>query len=226
MHDQRYTLRADERGRQPRGTAWTLRKGRRMSTVAATTRVLERVKRWDTNNREYKREANRQGARRRREAHALSHEYDEVMSSSEAEDSNLLYIMRYEFDPCGTMGIKIGRSKNLAARVQQLEASHNFRMKVLRVYRGLGNLEPIVKELLKSKRANGGAGAEWYDVSFATAMKAVALARALGPDDDLQEAASALSESVEDEDEPPSKAGGAGMRILELEAIWREAFVL
>ena len=81
-----------------------------MSTVAATTRVLERVKRWDTNNREYKREANRQGRARRREAHALSHEYDEVMSSSEGEGSNLLYIMRYEFDPCGTMGIKVGKT--------------------------------------------------------------------------------------------------------------------
>ena len=174
-----------------------------MSTLAAKAQQIERHKQWYANNTEYKLKADRQRRARRKEFLASSHEYDEVMSSSEGDDPSLLYLMRYEFDPCGTMGIKVGRSKNLPARVRELEMSHNFRMKVLRVYRGLGNLEPMVKELLKSKRANGGAGTEWYDVSFATAMKAVALARALGPDDDLQEAASALSESVEDEDEPP-----------------------
>ena len=40
-----------------------------------------------------------------------------------------------------------------------------------------------------------GAGTEWFDVSFATAMKAVALARAIGPSDDVQTLASAFSES-------------------------------
>ena len=68
-------------------------------------------------------------------------------------------------------------------------------MKVLRVYRGLGDLEPLVHELLASKRMTQGAGTEWFDVSFATAMKAVALARAIGPGDDVQELASAFSES-------------------------------
>ena len=113
---------------------------------------------------------------------------------------SLLYLMRYEFDPCGTMGIKIGRTKNLAARVADIEDGHNFRMKVLRVYRGLGDLEPLVKQLLASRRASGGPGTEWFNVSFAAAMKAVALARALGPGNDLQEAASALSESLDEED--------------------------
>ena len=149
----------------------------------------------------------------------MSCEYDDVMSSSEGEDSNLLYIMRYEFDPCGTMGIKVGKTKNLAARVAQIEKGHNFRMKVLRVYRGLGNLEVIVHRLLANKRASGGIGAEWFDVSFATAMKAVALARALGPDDDLHKAASALSESLEDEDEPHSRPGCATLKIFETQGI-------
>ena len=191
-----------------------------MSTVAATTRVLERQRQWDTNNREYKREANRQGRARRREAHALSHEYDEVMSSSEGEDSNLLYIMRYEFDPCGTMGIKVGKTKNLAARVAEMEKAHNFRMKVLRVYRGLGNLEVIVHRLLASKRASGGSGTEWYDVSFATAMKAVALARARWARTTIYTRRPARSASLwRTRTNPPSRPGCATLKIFETQGI-------
>ena len=158
---------------------------------------------WKSCNRERYRESVRQGAARRRELQSLSREFDEVMSEHEGEDASLLYLMRYEFDPCGTMGGKIGRTKNLAARVAKIEEGQNFRMKVLRVYRGLGNLEPLLHQLLASRRANDGPGTEWFDISFATAMKAVALARALGPGDDLHEAASALSESLDDEDSTP-----------------------
>ena len=154
---------------------------------------------WRAVNKEYYIESQRQRRARRREAHALSHEYDDVMSEHEGEDEYLLYLMRYDFDPCGTMGVKIGRTKNLAARVEQIEGGHNFRMKVLRVYRGLGNLEPLVHTLLASRRAKGGPGTEWFDVTFSAAMKAVALARAMGPGDDLQEAVSALSESLDEE---------------------------
>ena len=126
-----------------------------------------------------------------------------MMSEHEGESETVLYIMRYEFDPCGTMGVKIGRTKNLAARVTQLENAHNFRMKVLRTYKGLGNLEPLVHRLLASRRASDGPSKEWFNVSFATAMKAVALARALGPGEDWHEAASSLSESLDDEDSSP-----------------------
>ena len=154
---------------------------------------------WRAVNKEQFIESERQRRARRKEAHALSHDFDEIMSEHEGEDAYLLYLMRYEFDPCGTMGVKIGRTKNLAARVVQIESGQNFRMKVLRVYRGLGNLEPLVHTLLASRRARGGPGTEWFDVSFSAAMKAVALARALGPGDDIQEAASALSESLDEE---------------------------
>ena len=160
----------------------------------------EEAANWRAVNREYHSEYHRQKRARRKEAHALSHEYDDVMSEHEGESEAVLYIMRYEFDPCSTMGVKIGRTKNLGARVAKIEEGQNFRMKVLRVYRGLGNLEPLVHELLASRRASGGPGTEWFDVPFATAMKAVTLARALGPGDDLQEAASALSESLDEED--------------------------
>ena len=170
-----------------------------MSSLDAKRRNIEKCARHHAKNLEYKREQSREYQRRRRALLAQSHEFDDVMSEHECEDVYILYIMRYEFDPCGTMGVKIGRTKNLGARVAHFEDGHNFRMKVLRVYRGLGSLEPLVKQLLASRRASGGPGTEWFDVSFAAAMKAVALARALGPGDDLQEAASALSESLDEE---------------------------
>ena len=174
-----------------------------MSTLDAKTRKFERQAQWYAANREHHKEKVRQAYARRKQAHALSHEYDDVMSEHEGEDASLLYLMRYEFDPCGTLGVKIGRTKNLGVRVAHIEEGHNFHMKVLRVYKGLGNLEPLVHRLLASRRANGGPGTEWFDVSFSAAMKAVALARALGPGDDLHEAASALSESLDDEDSSP-----------------------
>ena len=177
--------------------------------MAALARKSERSANWRNNNRERDLERKRQWQARRRELQASSHEYDDVMSEHGGEATSLLYLMRYDFDPCGTMGVKIGRTKNLARRVEQLEGQHAFRMKVLRVYRGLGNLEPIVHRLLASKQATGGACTEWFDVSFAAAMKAVALARALGPEDDINEASSAFSESLEDEcPTPPVGQGG------------------
>ena len=171
-----------------------------MSSVDAKRRNIEACARWRANNLAYERERKKQYQRQRRELLAQSREYDDVMSEHEGEDEYILYIMRYEFDDLGALGVKIGRSKNLGARVAKIEEGHNFRMKVLRVYRGLGSLEPLIKQLLASRRASGGPGTEWFDVSFAAAMKAVALARALGPGDDLQEAASALSESLDEED--------------------------
>ena len=149
---------------------------------------------WHLINREKKNQATKDWRERKLKQQFESTTYDDVMSENEGDDERHLYIMRYEFDPCGTMGHKIGRTKNLAARVEQLERSHAFRMKVLRVYRGLGHLEPVVKDLLANRRLRTGAGTEWYDVTFAAAMKAVALARSLNPTDDLQEAAAAFSE--------------------------------
>ena len=171
-----------------------------MSSLDAKRRNIEKCAQWRANNLEYERERKREYQRQRRARLAQSREYDDVMSEHEGEDEYILYIMRYEFDPCGTMGVKVGRTKNLAARVAEIERVHNFRMKVLRVYKGLGNLEPLVHELLASRRASGGPGTEWFNVSISAAMKAAALARARGPGDDLQEAASALSEALDEED--------------------------
>ena len=155
----------------------------------------ENNRQWCEQHKEYSNACDRQRYAKYRAEQAQSTEYDDVMSEHEGEATSLLYLMGYEFDPCRTLGIKIGRTDNIAARVKEIEKNHNFRMKVLRVYRGLGNLEPLVHELLASKRMTQGASKEWFDVSFATGMKAVALARAIGPGDDVQELASAFSES-------------------------------
>ena len=149
---------------------------------------------WHCLNKDKRNQSSRDRRARARDNQSQSTAYDDVMSEHEGGDEHLLYIMRYEFDPCGTMGHKIGRTRNLAARVEQLERCHAFRMKVLRVYRGEGHLEPVVKDLLAVRRLHTGAGTEWYDVTFAAAMKAVALARSLNPTDDLQEVAVAFSE--------------------------------
>ena len=90
-----------------------------------------------------------------------------------------LYLFRYDFDPCGTMGIKIGRSENVSIRKAQLEEGHAFQMKVLRVYTGCGHLEASVHRLLGSKRLTNTSSREWFDVSFDTAMLAVRLAKEL-----------------------------------------------
>jgi hypothetical protein len=60
----------------------------------------------------------------------------QIWPMGEFEDSNLshLYFMRYEFDPCQTLGMKIGRSQNVSLRKAQQEAGHAFRMKVLCAY--------------------------------------------------------------------------------------------
>jgi hypothetical protein len=110
-----------------------------------------------------------------------------------------LYIMRYEFDPCHTMGCKIGRSQNVFLRARQLSEGHCFEMKILRVYKGCGHLEPLIHKLLSSKRAEG-ACREWFNVSFDAAMLAVRLAK------ELHSPLGALSEcescSAPEENEP------------------------
>jgi hypothetical protein len=105
----------------------------------------------------------------------------EALPMGEFEGSNYahLYLMRYEFDPCQTLGIKVGRSENVSNRKLQLEEGHSFQMKILRVYPGCGSLEGLVHKLLATKRLTGGSSREWFDVSFDTAMLAVSLAKDL-----------------------------------------------
>ena len=101
------------------------------------------------------------------------------MGEFEGSGASHLYLLRYEWDPCGTMGLKIGRSSNVSMRKAQLEEGHCFHMKLLRVYTGCGHLERTVHKLLASKRVTTGPSQEWFDVSFDTAMLAVRLAKDL-----------------------------------------------
>ena len=87
-----------------------------------------------------------------------------------------LYVLRYDFDPCGTMGLKIGRAACVQTRVQQLEASHNFRLIVLATFPGLGHLEPRVHSLLSESRAREGRGREWFNAPLDTVLHTIALA--------------------------------------------------
>ena len=87
-----------------------------------------------------------------------------------------LYVMRYEFDPCGTMGLKIGRAADVPARARQLGASHNFRMHVLATFTGWGFLETRVHAILAANRATGGSGREWFDVPLDSALSVIAVA--------------------------------------------------
>jgi hypothetical protein len=125
--------------------------------------------------------------RRDREAKRLQRQRQKELSASqvlpmgefEGLNTSHLYLMRYEFDPRQTLGIKVGRSENVSNRKLQLEEGHSFQMKILRVYPGCGSLEGLVHKLLATKRLTGGSSREWFDVSFDTAMLAVSLAKDL-----------------------------------------------
>ena len=115
----------------------------------------------------------------RRQRNACSTVYSDMTDDSVGDAPDDLYIMRYQFDHCGIMGVNVGRTANIAERVLQKENGHNFRMQVLRVYKQQGNLEKCVHRLLAPRQMHEGAGTEWFDVGFATAMKAISLARSL-----------------------------------------------
>ena len=95
-------------------------------------------------------------------------------TGSTAHDA--LYVMRYDFDPCGTMGLKIGRAADVQARARQLGTGHNFRMHVLATFPGMGFLESRVHAMLADSRSNGGSGREWFDVPLDTALSVIAVA--------------------------------------------------
>ena len=147
----------------------------------------------------YWREAKRRSRQRQRDAASLQ---DVPMGEFAGDGPCDLYIMRYEFDPCHTMGCKIGRSQNVWLRARQLSEGHCFEMKILRVYKGCGHLEPLIHKLLSSKRAEGGVCREWFAVNFDTAMLAVRLAK------ELHSPLGALSDcescSAHEENEPHS----------------------
>ena len=141
------------------------------STYSARYRAknLEEIRKKDRESKKLKRQ-------KQKEISAL---HPWPMGDFSGNAASHLYIFRYEFDPCGTMGLKIGRSENVSMQKAQMEQDHNFEMKVLRVYTGCGHLETIVHKLLSTKRSTTGSSREWFDCQFDTAMLAVRLAKDL-----------------------------------------------
>ena len=93
-----------------------------------------------------------------------------------------LYLISY---PWPGSPIKVGRSHDVSARLGQLEGGHNFRLQLLAVFPGQGGLEHKVHALLKSYRATSGRGQEWFQVTLAQALFAIAMCVQLGPSTDI-----------------------------------------
>ena len=72
--------------------------------------------------------------------------------------------------------LKVGCSNDPAARAKQLESGHPFRIAQLAVCSNLGHLEHSVHHRLHPFRFGGGSGREWFAVSLADALRAVACA--------------------------------------------------
>ena len=89
-----------------------------------------------------------------------------------------LYLLSY---PWKDSPIKVGRTHDVSARVGQLEGGHNFRLRVLAVFPGLGQFEHKVHTLLSNCRATSGRGQEWFQVSLAQAVLAVAMVACVHP---------------------------------------------
>ena len=82
----------------------------------------------------------------------------------------MLYIMRYDINDTY---IKIGRTFNIKQRIKSLEASHYFRVIVLKEFHDKGHLESKVHDLLNEFRVTTGVGREWFKVSVEFAIKTI-----------------------------------------------------
>ena len=92
-----------------------------------------------------------------------------------------LYLLSY---PWPSSPIKVGRTRDVSARLSQLEGGHNFRLQLLAVFPGQGWAEHKVHALLSSYRATSGRGQEWFQVTLAQALSAVTMCAHSGPDAD------------------------------------------
>ena len=105
----------------------------------------------------------------------------QTCTSPEAK-SEQLYLISY---PWADSPLKVGRSHDVSARLGQLEGGHSFRLQLLAVFPGMGWAEHKVHALLKSYRATSGRGQEWFQVTLAQALLAVAKCVQPGPGTDI-----------------------------------------
>jgi len=85
-----------------------------------------------------------------------------------------LYIMQNSRHPGE---FKVGRSKDVRARQQDLQRSQTFHMIVHAVYPEAGHLEKRVHELLAPYRMLGIPGTEWFETTLCRVGKAVMRAK-------------------------------------------------
>ena len=111
----------------------------------------------------------------------------EGATSSVESDGDQLYLLQYPWDQSWDHSpIKVGRARDVAARVRSLDSGHNFRLRVLTIFPGQGKLERRVHALLSEHRAADGRGQEWFNVTLQQALSATASALAFVRSDDGQ----------------------------------------
>jgi hypothetical protein len=69
--------------------------------------------------------------------------------------------------------VKVGKSGDPESRLFALGKGQNFRLELVAVYPGQGDLETAVHELLAAKRVADGPSREWFACSLDFAMQAV-----------------------------------------------------
>ena len=118
----------------------------------------------------------RQGARQPlpvRKLHKLARSV-RARPAAEPTGPDDLYIMQNSRHPGE---FKVGRSKDVRARQQDLQRSQTFHMIVHAVYPEAGHLEKRVHELLAPYRMLGIPGTEWFETTLCRVGKAVMMAK-------------------------------------------------
>ena len=83
---------------------------------------------------------------------------------------NDLYIMRNTRIPGE---YKVGRSKTVEQRREDLQNGQNFRMEIVATFPGAGYAEGLVHDRLAHSRVHEGAGREWFRASLSDILHAV-----------------------------------------------------
>ena len=78
-----------------------------------------------------------------------------------------LYVVQYDWDP---QTVKIGRSNDVARRLEDLQRCHNFFVRVLAIFPGRGDVEHALHRRLAGRRSTRGPGNEWYELTAEEAL--------------------------------------------------------
>jgi len=81
-----------------------------------------------------------------------------------------LYVMTNPRIPCE---YKVGRSKGVEQRREDLQNGQNFKMVVVATFPGAGYAEGLVHDRLAHSRVNEGPGREWFGASLSDILHAV-----------------------------------------------------